>query len=115
MRPSVVEPRSTPLAIDGGEPFIAREFTPYRAHGDGEVAAARRVLDSGVLSGYIGAWGEGFLGGPEVRAFEDAWAESFGVAHAVSVNSATSGLIAAVGAAGIEPGAEVIVTPWSMA
>src|SRR5204862_5857527 len=65
--------------------------------------------------GYIGAWGEGFLGGPEVRAFEDAWAESFGVAHAVSVNSATSGLIAAVGAAGIEPGAEVIVTPWSMA
>src|SRR5262249_27529008 len=39
----------------------------------------------------------------------------FGVRHAVAVNSATSGLIAAVGAAGIEPGDEVIVSPWTMA
>lgn len=111
----VTEPRTVHLAIDGGEPFAAHEFAPYRPHGEQEKAAVRRVVDSGVLSGYIGAWGEGFLGGPEVRAFEEAWAESFGVKHAVSVNSATSGLIAAVGAAGIEPGAEIIVTPWTMA
>jgi dTDP-4-amino-4,6-dideoxygalactose transaminase len=36
------------------------------------------------------------------------------VKHAVTVNSWTSGLIAAVGAIGIEPGDEVIVTPWTM-
>jgi dTDP-4-amino-4,6-dideoxygalactose transaminase len=36
------------------------------------------------------------------------------VKHAVTVNSWTSGLTAAVGAIGIEPGDEVIVTPWTM-
>ena len=30
------------------------------------------------------------------------------------MNSWTSGLIAAVGALGIEPGDEVLVTPWTM-
>ncbi|TRZ93412.1 MAG: DegT/DnrJ/EryC1/StrS family aminotransferase, partial [Rhodocyclaceae bacterium] len=38
----------------------------------------------------------------------------FEVKHAVTVNSNTSGLIAAVGAIGIEPGDEVIVSPWTM-
>ena len=38
----------------------------------------------------------------------------FGAAHGIAVNSATSGLYAAVGAAGIEPGDEVIVPPLSM-
>ena len=41
-------------------------------------------------------------------------AEYFGVKFAVTVNSWTSGLVAAVGAIGIEPGDEVIVTPWTM-
>ena len=40
--------------------------------------------------------------------------EYFGVKYAVTVNW-TSGLIAAVGAIGIEPGDEVIVTPWTSA
>ena len=38
----------------------------------------------------------------------------FKVKHAVTVSSLTSGLIAAVGAIGIEPGDEVIVSPWTM-
>ncbi len=33
----------------------------------------------------------------------------------MAVNSWTSGLIAAVGAIGIEPGDEIITTPWTMA
>jgi dTDP-4-amino-4,6-dideoxygalactose transaminase len=36
------------------------------------------------------------------------------VKHAVTVNSATSGLIAAVAAVGTEPGDEIIVSPWTM-
>jgi dTDP-4-amino-4,6-dideoxygalactose transaminase len=67
-----------------------------------------------VLSAFIGAPGEFFLGGPEVRAFEAKAADYFGVKHAISVNSWTSGLIAASGAIGIEPGDEVITTPWTM-
>ena len=38
----------------------------------------------------------------------------FGVKHAISVNSWTSGLIAAVGALDLEPGDEVIVPPFTM-
>ncbi len=66
------------------------------------------------LSKFIGAWDPAFFGGPEVKAFEAEWAQKFGVKHAVSMNSATSGLIAALGAIGIEPGDEVIVSPYSM-
>ena len=41
-------------------------------------------------------------------------ADYFGVKHAITVNSWTSGLIAAVGALDIEPGDEIIVSPWTM-
>jgi dTDP-4-amino-4,6-dideoxygalactose transaminase len=47
-------------------------------------------------------------------AFEDACRKHIGVEHAISVNSATSGLIAAMGAVGIGPGDEVIVPPYTM-
>jgi perosamine synthetase len=103
------------LAILGGTPIIASPFPPYRSLGEEEIAAANRVLKSGVLSAYIGASGEGFMGGPEVRALEAEAAAYFGTQHAVAVNSWTSGLIAAVGAIGTEPGDEIIVTPWTMA
>jgi len=103
------------LAIQGGAPVIREPFPPYRSLGDEETEAANRVLKTGVLSAYIGAAGEGFMGGPEVRALESEAAAYFGARHAIAVNSWTSGLIAAVGAIGIEPGDEVIVTPWTMA
>jgi perosamine synthetase len=102
------------LAISGGQPIIASPFPPYRSLGEEEIASANRVLRSGVLSAFIGAPGPGFLGGTEVQALEREAAERFGVRHVVSVNSWTSGLVAAVGAIGIEPGDEVIVTPWTM-
>jgi perosamine synthetase len=103
------------LAVQGGSPVIAAPFPPYRSLGAEEIAAANRVLSTGVLSAYIGAPGDGFMGGPEVRALEAEAAKFFGVRHAVVVNSWTSGLIAAVGAIDVEPGDEVIVTPWTMA
>ncbi len=102
------------LAINGGGALITSPFPPYRSLGEEEIAAANRVLRSGVLSAFIGAAGPGFLGGPEVQALEQEAAERFGVRHVVAVNSWTSGLVAAVGAIGIEPGDEVIVTPWTM-
>jgi dTDP-4-amino-4,6-dideoxygalactose transaminase len=68
-----------------------------------------------VLSAYVGARGPFFMGGEQVRAFEAKAATHFGVRHAIAVNSWTSGLIAAVGAIGVEPGDEIITTPWTMA
>lgn len=103
------------LALHGGLPVIREPFPPYRSLGAEESEAAARVLRSGVLSAYIGAPGAGFMGGPEVRALEADAARYFGMRHAIAVNSWTSGLIAAVGAIGTEPGDEIIVTPWTMA
>ena len=102
------------LALFGGEPTISTEFPRYNSLGKEEVEAAQAVIESGVLSQYIGACHEDFLGGPKVKEFEAAICEYFNVKHAVTVNSWTSGLVAAIGAIGIEPGDEVIVTPWTM-
>ena len=103
-----------PLAIEGGSQAVPHPFPPYRSLGEEEIEAANRVLRSGVLSAFIGAPGPGFLGGPEIQALEREAAELFGVRHVVAVNSWTSGLVAAMGAIGIAPGDEVIVTPWTM-
>jgi perosamine synthetase len=103
-----------PLALFGGPKAIPEPFRKYNPIGSEELAAAKTVIESGVLSQFLGAWHEDFFGGPKVREFERRAAEYFCVKHAVTVNSWTSGLVAAVGAIGIEPGDEVIVTPWTM-
>ena len=102
------------LALLGGPQTVTHSFKRYNSIGAEELQAAKEVIESGVLSQFIGAWTEDFYGGPKVREFERLAAEYFGVKHAVTVNSWTSGLVAAVGAIGIEPGDEVIVTPWTM-
>ncbi len=102
------------LALLGGTPTFTRQLAPYNPYGEEEVAAATAVIRSGCLSSFIGAWHEGFYGGPQVKAFEQEWADYFGVKHAISVNSLTSGLICAVGALDINPGDEIIVSPWTM-
>lgn len=104
------------LALFGGTPIRnpKNSFPRHNFIGKEEKEAVNRVIDSGVLSGYQGSWGPDFMGGPEVKALEMEWAEHFKVKHAIAVNTATSGLYAAVGAAGIGPGDEVIVPSYSM-
>lgn len=104
----------TELALFGGPKTIAQPFAKYNSIGREEIEAGKAVLESGQLSGFYGSWDEKFFGGDKVREFEKDWTKFFGVKHAVTVNSNTSGLIAAVGAIGIEPGDEVIVSPWTM-
>lgn len=104
----------TQLALHGGKKAINNTFTRYNPIGVEEVDAARAVVESGVLSQFLGCWDPDFYGGPKVNEFERACEAFFGVKHAITVNSWTSGLIAAVGAIGIEPGDEVIVSPWTM-
>src|SRR5438045_887340 len=102
------------LALFGGPKTITKRFKRYNPIGAEEVQAAKEVVESGVLSQFIGAWTPDFYGGPRVRGFERQCEAYFGVKHAITVNSATSGLIGAIGAIGIEPGEEVIVSPWTM-
>ena len=102
------------LAIHGGAPVRVKPFPAHRTIGEEEKVAVSRVIDSGVLSKYLGCWHEDFYGGAEVQALESEWAAFFGVRHAIAVNSCTSGLFCAVGAVGTEPGEEIIVTPYTM-
>jgi perosamine synthetase len=102
------------LAIFGGPKTINEKFSLYNPLGAEEVEAGKAVIESGVLSQYLGAWHPDFFGGPKVKEFEARCAEYFGVKHVITVNSWTSGLVAAVGAIGIGPGDEVITTPWTM-
>lgn len=64
--------------------------------------AIQRVLRSGQ-----------FILGPEVRAFEEEVANYLGVQHAIGVNSGTDALVIGLRALGVEPGNEVITTPFT--
>jgi len=104
----------TKLAIHGGRPLRQTPFPTYVTLGEEEKRAVMEVMDSQVLSDFLGTWSDKFYGGSRVQGLERAWEAHFGVKHAVSVNSATSGLYAAMGAAGVGPGDEVIVSPFTM-
>ncbi len=72
----------------------------YAAHRQAIDAAIARVLGH-----------TGFIGGPEVRAFEEAFAAYQGTRRAVGVASGTAAIFLILRALGIRPGDEVITTP----
>ena len=102
------------LALLGGRSIRPEPLPQYNTIGRAEKDAAMAVLDSGVLSDFVAQPYEYFNGGREVISLEKAWCEKFNVKHAVSVNSATTGLFASLYAAGVGPGDEVILPPQTM-
>jgi perosamine synthetase len=94
-----------PLAIDGGPP-VRDTLLPYghQMVDEADVEAVAKVLRSDWLTT-----------GPAVEEYEQAFAEYVGARHAVAVTSGTAALHAAVFAAGIGPGDEVITSPLSFA
>ena len=106
------------LAVNGGTPVRTKPWIGNITTGEEEKAAVRRVLDSGYLSLFEGSHTPddpfSFWGGPEVQSLEKMWCDYYGVKYAVSLNSATSGLYAAIGALEIGYGDEVIVSPYTM-
>lgn len=106
------------LAVNGGPPIRTKPWLDNLTIGEEEKQAALRVLESGHLSLFEGSSAPeppfSFWGGPMVQRLEEAWRAYYGAKHAVSMNSATSCLIAAVGALGIGYGDEVIVSPYTM-
>ena len=102
------------LAIHEGNKLIKNSFAPYNSIGKEEIVAANEVLESGVLSKFLGGNHPDFYGGKKVKEFESDCENYFKVKHAITVNSWTSGLIAAIGALDINPGDEIIVSPWTM-
>jgi perosamine synthetase len=105
------------LAINGGKPVKPkqnhlRHISPI--FGREEIYHLERVIHKGVLSDFIAGWGEYFNGGEYVKEFEKQYAKKMGTEFAVSFNSATSALHAAIFACDIGTGDEVIVPPWTM-
>ncbi len=102
------------LALNGGSKVRTKPFVSNAIIGEEEKKRVSDVLESGVLSGFVAKAGDNFLGGPQIKEFESLVRDYFKVKHAVTVNSATAGLHAALGACGVGPGDEVIVTPYTM-
>jgi perosamine synthetase len=102
------------LAINGGAPVRTTPFSRVSNIEEEEKSAVLQVLNGDLLSGFMGTWSDGFYGGPWVQKLERAWEKHFNVKHAISVNSASSGLQCAIAASGVGPGDEVIVSPYSM-
>lgn len=106
------------LAINGGTPVREKPWLDNFSTGEEEKKAVLRVMDTGYLSLFEGSHTPdkpfSFKGGPEVQALEQEWCTFYDCKHAVSVNSATSGLFAAIGALGLGYGDEVIVSPFTM-
>ena len=78
-------------------------FQRLAADGD---PAVRRAVERVLASGR-------FVLGPEVEAFERAFAEAIGVGHAVGVASGTDAITLALAAAGIGPGDRVLTAAFS--
>jgi perosamine synthetase len=95
----------TRLAIDGGEPV---RTTPLPGHdrlmGEAEIAALTEVIESGQL---------GRHGGTKVKALEQAFADLYGVQHAIAVSSGSAAVHTAIAAINPNPGDEIITTPCS--
>ena len=102
------------LALFDGPKAFDENVMRYNTMGKEEASAAKKVVESGVLSQYLGEWDPDFYGGPSVKEFEHRWSDHFRVKHSICINSCTSGLMVAVGAIGVELGDEVIVSPWTM-
>jgi perosamine synthetase len=101
-------------AILGGHRVKNTDFKPRKTMFKEEINAVTKVMHSDNLSSFLGAPGKNFLGGEKVIQFENLWKKKYGFKHAVSVNSWTSGLMISVGAIGIQPGDEVICSPYTM-
>ena len=113
-----IDLKKSNLALNGGRKIRTKPWKDNFTIGPEEKNAAMRVFDSGYLSLFEGShtpdYPFSFEGGPEVESLEKEWSDYYEIKHSISMNSATSGLYAAIGALGIGFGDEVIVSPYTM-
>jgi dTDP-4-amino-4,6-dideoxygalactose transaminase len=102
------------LALFKGKPTLKKPLLSYNSIGKEEAKAVATVMKERILSDFVGRAGNYFLGGKYVKKLEELFKEYFKVKYAVSFNSASTALQAAVGALGIGPGDEVITSPYTM-
>ena len=79
-----------------------------------DIDEVNMLLRTNNLSGFLATEGSEHLGGVEVQKLESEWKAFEGTNYAVSFNSWTSGLEAALHSLDLPIGSEVITTPWTM-
>ena len=102
------------LALEGGKPFIKKEFDLGATYFKEEIKAVNEVLSKGTISGFVANSGPKFYGGNKVKELESSFKNYFNSKFAVASNSATSSLHCALSALGISKGDEVIIPSLSM-
>ena len=121
------------LALLGGEPLRTSKFSSEPMICNEEVELVTSLIKKKQFSKFVGSPIEGtmdllgkksrdlslnnvepnFLGGEYVRKLEALWSDITKADYCISVNSATSGLTTTLLALGLEPGSEVITSPFS--
>jgi dTDP-4-amino-4,6-dideoxygalactose transaminase len=99
------------LAIDGGTPVRTAPFAAWPIYGEEELAQLKEVLESGKWGGAGGPAKPGYES--KLALMERRFAELQGAQHAVSVVNGTVAITVALQAAGLKPGDEVIVPPYT--
>jgi len=123
----------TTLALLGGKPVRTAAFSSNPMVDSEEIELVVHLMEAGIFSKFVGSpipgtfdilskksrdlpigdIGSNILGGEYVRKFESFWSEITGADYCISVNSATSGITTSLLALDLEPGSEVITTPFS--
>lgn len=101
------------LALNGGTPVRTKPFPHHPVIGNEEKRAVMEVLDSGHLSTFVGAPGKNFLGGKKVKELEQLFMDYHKTEYAVVFNSATAALHGAIVACDVQPGEEIVTTPYT--
>ncbi|MBL7074365.1 DegT/DnrJ/EryC1/StrS family aminotransferase [candidate division KSB1 bacterium] len=121
------------LALLGGKPVRHKPFKSQPYVTEEMIKRVASLLREKRLTRFIGSPVEGsrriiglksresedlrdafsVLGGPSVRKLESEWSKKHEVDYSVAVNSATSGLTAAIMALNLGPGDELICSPFS--
>ncbi len=102
------------MAINSGLPIFRDKKIFTNSIGYKEEKAAVNVIKNGELSGFSAAANSDFFGGPEVLNLEKKFKKKFKTKYAVAFNSATSAIYASLMSLKLNPGDEIITTPYTM-
>ncbi len=93
---------------------VARITSPMPAARAEWLPFHRPALDDDDIAGVVATLRSGWLTtGPTTRRFEQAFAKTLGVRHAIALNSGTAALHLALRVLGIQPGDDVIVPTYT--
>ncbi len=92
--------KDSTLAIEGGKPVCTSALSAWPVFNDEQIESVVEVLRSGRVNYWTGKQGQ---------LFEEEYAQSLGVAHAIAVSNGTVALELALHAIDLKPGEEVII------